>query len=241
MTSPTAARPAPPARRGRVGGVLVTVTLAALAGVLVQAGVAEASTPAVTVSPESGGPGSAVTVSGRGFCARAGCAAVRVTIAGRQFATDQRPDAAGAFRTRTQAPGGLTPGEHDVVATQVLDDGNEISASASFVYSPSRGEAAEREAENRDAVTNLVNTAAPTPAPRGVPLASAIAEIEASASAAADASRSPASSAPASRAAPVAAERSTRPYVPVLLVAAGVAALLAGALWWRRRTPGGTS
>lgn len=235
------ARPASPSRRGRVAGLLLCGFLATSAGVLLPAGAAAAATPVVTVSPESGGPGTPVTVSGSGFCARSGCAPVRVTISGRQLAADQRPDSAGRFRAKAQAPGGLVPGEHEVVATQTLDDGNEISATASFVYAPSKGEDAEREAESRDAVTNLVNPSAPTAPARGQSLESAAAALTAS-----QAPRDGASSAPATSAAAAekaVADRSTRPFgVPVpLLVAAGVAAVVAGALWWRWRSLGGTS
>lgn len=234
------ARPASPSWRGRVAGALLIGALAGTAGVLLPAGPAWAAGPAVTVTPDRGGPGTPVTLTGSGFCARAGCAPVRVTISGRQLTAEQKPDSSGAFRVKTQAPGGLTPGEHEIVATQMLDDGNEISASASFVYSPSRGEEAEREAESRDAVTNLVNPSAPTAPARGESLESAAAALEASASAAA---RSAAASSTPPADTSAVANRSGRSSVPVvLLVAAGVAALVAGGLLWRRRkTLGGAS
>jgi hypothetical protein len=114
-----------------------------------------------------------VTINGTGFCARSGCAPVRLSIAGRQFGRDQVPDSSGRFRSVSQAPGGLVSGSHEVVATQVLDDGNQDRASALFTYSPSKGEAAEREAENRDAVVAFINPSAPAVPTRGVPFASA--------------------------------------------------------------------
>jgi hypothetical protein len=209
----------------------------AVAGLLLLPGTASAKGPVVTIKPESGGPGTPITLTGTGFCGRAACGAVRITISGRQFAVSH-PDGGGTFKATAQAPGGLTPGEHEVVATQVLDDGNEISAGAPFVYSPSRGEEAEREAESRDAVTNLVNSSAPTPSPRGVSLESAAAALESAAAASASAS-----AAGASVSASAGSEQSGGgvPVALVLSIAAGTAALGAVALWWRRRSLRGAS
>jgi len=228
------ARQAPLSWRGLMAGALV-----AFAGVLLFPGDAAAAGPAVTVSPESGGPGTPMTITGSGFCGRAACGAVRLTMAGRQVGADQRPDSAGRFTAKTQAPGGLVPGEHEVVAQQVLDDGNEVSATASFVYTPSKGERAEREAETRDQVNNLVDPSAPTASPRGMSLADAAA----SAGLTSPASTSAPGSTPAGAEGGAVAQRSGRSLdMPVLLlVAAGVAALAAGGLWWRRRTLGGAS
>ena len=223
------ARPVP-LRRGRAGGLLPALALL----LLLLPGVAGAAGPAVEVSPTSGGPGTPVTVTGTGFCGRAACGPVRLSMSGRQLAADQRPDAAGRFRAATRALGGLTPGEHEVVATQVLDDGNEISATASFVYSPSKGEEAEREAENRDAVNALGDPSAPTASPRGVPFASLAAEpSEAPAPAAA------ASGAPAEPAGSVTAVSTDVAgwLVPAAVAGAAAAVLFVTGVVSRRRRP----
>lgn len=133
---------------------------------------AYAAGPALTVSPESGGPGSVVTLVGHGFCARAGCSVVSVSMAGRRFAPEQRVTSSGSFRVSVQVSGGYASGALEITARQVLDDGNELAASAEFTYTPSKGEEAEREAETNDQTTHLVNPSAPVASPKGVPLAS---------------------------------------------------------------------
>lgn len=215
---------------------LRTIVPAVLAALLVLPGSAGAAGPAVQVAPQSGGPGTPVTVTGSGFCARPGCGAVRITMSGRQFAADQRPDAAGRFRASTRAPGGLEPGEHEIVARQVLDDGNEISASASFVYSPSKGEAAEREAENRDAVNSLVNPTAPTPSPRGGPFGSGVAPTGGASGAATAGGGTDATSVAGD-----AGGNGLNGLAVAGLAAAGIAVLATGATLWRRRRLGGDS
>jgi hypothetical protein len=133
---------------------------------------AYAAGPSLTVSPESGGPGSVVTLVGHGFCARSGCSVVSISMAGRRFGPEQRVTSSGSFRVSVQVSGGYASGALEVTAHQVLDDGNELAASAEFTYTPSKGEEAERQAETNDQTTHLVNPSAPVASPKGVPLAS---------------------------------------------------------------------
>ena len=134
---------------------------------------AAAATPTVTLNPDSGGPGVKVTVHGSGFCGTASCGPVTVTMGGFQVAGDLRPDAAGAFTTRFVVPGGLSSGQIYVIAKQTYDDGNEAQAMAGFLSSPSKGEEAERKAEEAETLQQLVDPSRPT-AHRGVPVASAV-------------------------------------------------------------------
>jgi hypothetical protein len=133
---------------------------------------AYAAGAALAVSPDSGGPGSMVTLTGSGFCSRPGCGKVAVLAAGRPFAPEQAVSPSGGFTVKTQVSGGYTPGTIEIQARQVLDDGGELTASAQFTYAPSKGEEAEREAETRDRINNLANPSAAVASPKGVPLAS---------------------------------------------------------------------
>lgn len=146
------------------------MVVAVLGSVFATPGPAWAGGPDIKLNPDSGGPGTPVTITGGGFCGSGGCSPLRLTFSGQPFGADLQPDGDGGFRSTAQAPGGLVPGSHEVIATQTLADGNEVRASAEFTYSPSRGEEAEREAETRDLITNLENPSAPPPKPRGVPL-----------------------------------------------------------------------
>lgn len=148
------------------------VLACSLAAAVLMPSRAYAAGPTLSVSPEAGGPGSVVTLVGHGFCARAGCSVVSVSMAGRRFAPEQRVASSGSFRVSVQVSGGYTSGALEITARQVLDDGNEIAASAEFTYTPSKGEEAEREAETNDQTTHLVNPSAPVAPPKGVPLAS---------------------------------------------------------------------
>jgi hypothetical protein len=148
------------------------VLVCAMATAVLVPSPAYAAGPSLSVSPESGGPGSVVTLVGHGFCARSGCSVVSISMAGRRFAPEQRVSSSGSFRVSVQVSGGYAPGALEVTARQVLDDGNEVAASAEFTYTPSKGEEAEREAETNDQTTHLVNPSAPVGSPKGVPLAS---------------------------------------------------------------------
>lgn len=136
-------------------------------------GSAAAATPTLTLNPESGGPGVTVTARGNGFCGTASCGPVTVTMGGFQVAGDVRPDAAGAFTARFVVPGGLSSGQIYVIAKQTYDDGNEAQAMAGFLSSPSKGEEAERKAEEAETLQQLVDPSRPA-AHRGVPLTSAV-------------------------------------------------------------------
>ena len=173
-----------PLTRGLAGCAVAAV----IAGVVVVGGPAASaqSLPSISLAPTSGGPGSIVRITGVNFCSRTGCGPVRVTISGTEFGRDATPDAGGRWQSKAQVPGGMIAGNHEVVAVQMLDDGNELRASADFTYASSRGEAAEREAENRDAIAHLSNPSAPAVPPRGQPLSSLAAELEGPATAGSD-------------------------------------------------------
>lgn len=175
----TAQRPWP--LRGAVlllGAVLVLMPRPALA-----------ATPTVTVSPDSGGPGVRVTLRGTGFCGAPACGTVTVTMGGYQVGGGLRPDSAGAFTLRFVVPGGLSSGQIYVIAKQTHDDGNEAQAMSGFLYSPSKGEEAERKAEEAETLQRLVDPTRPA-ANRGVPLASTLAQQGASGSGSTDAAAS---------------------------------------------------
>lgn len=200
---------------------------------------AHAKAPVLTVTPDAGGPGTIVTLTGKGFCARPGCSVVSFTLAGRRFAPEQTVPASGELRVRTQVSGGLTSGVLEVEAKQTLEDGNTWSASAWFTYSPSKGEEAEREAETRDLIGNLVDPSAPGVPPKGEPLASFGTSDGATVSA-------PSSGAEVTFEQASRTDRSGGVRWPLYALAGALVALVVAAAGWRRRRrpahpAGGTS
>lgn len=191
---------------------------------------AHAKGPVVTVTPDSGGPGTIVTLTGKGFCARSGCSVVSLTLAGRRFAPEQTVPASGEFTVRTQVSGGFTSGVLEVDARQTLEDGNTWSASAWFTYSPSKGEEAEREAETRDLIGHLENPSVAVASPKGEPLASFGASAGATIAAPSSGAGADVALEPASR-----TERSGGVRWPVYVLAGALAALVTIAAGWRRR------
>ncbi len=101
------------------------IVLAALAlGYAGAAPAAAAGAAAISVDPASGPPGQLVTVRGTGFCASGGCGRVRIQVSTVVVADGIRVSQGGSFtRTRVRIPGGVTPGDVAVIASQRLGTG----------------------------------------------------------------------------------------------------------------------
>ena len=91
-----------------------------------------AAAPRITVRPTSSPPGRLVTVSGRGFCAAAGCSAVRIFVFGQPVAGGVHVAPGGTFVKRVRVPGVTSPEENGVLASQRLASGAQASAFADF-------------------------------------------------------------------------------------------------------------
>jgi hypothetical protein len=110
------------------------IVFAALA--LGYAGVAPAAAAgvaAISIDPASGPPGQLVTVRGTGFCASGGCGRVRIQVSTVVVADGIRVSPGGSFRrTRVPIPGGVTPGDVAVIASQRLATGRRRETLATF-------------------------------------------------------------------------------------------------------------
>jgi hypothetical protein len=107
-----------------------TFVLGLLALSALVAASAAAAAPRLSVSPTSSPPGRLVTVTGRGFCAAAGCSGVTIEIYGAPVARGVRVSAGGRFVRAVRVPGGPDAGQVGVVATQHLAAGRDARALA---------------------------------------------------------------------------------------------------------------
>lgn len=105
--------------------VLLAVAVAALGAVP-----SALAVPRIALQPTSSSPGRLVTVSGRGFCAAAGCSGVTIQIYGAPVARGVPVSAAGRFVRRVRVPGGPEAGDVGVTAIQHLANGRDATAIA---------------------------------------------------------------------------------------------------------------
>jgi hypothetical protein len=194
-------------------------------------GPASAATPAITLNPGSGTPGSTVAIRGSGFCGTAGCSTVSVFFAGMPAASGLRVAANGTFAGSFRVPGGGTAGTQNVAATQTLADGNELRAFAHYELIFGKGEEAERQAEANDLAAKSPDALVSEGQPHGVPLASFAAGSTAPGAPAGSSLSSP----PAGAAAGEPARSASR--LPLLALCGVLAGGAATALWWWLRRP----
>jgi hypothetical protein len=133
--------------------------------------------PTISLSPNSGTPGTVVTVRGKGFCDAAGCSAVSILFAGTPAADGIAVGRDGTFRGTFRVPGGGVVGQTNVTATQTEQDGYEIVAHATFDLVFGKGEEAEVQADINDIAAQPPGSPLPEKALRGVPLESAAASL----------------------------------------------------------------
>ena len=117
----------------RIAGRALALGLAAgfLGGLGVSAAWAQAQ-PTLQVSPTSGTVGTTVRIGGQGFCPSAGCSSVQVSFAGVVVADGVKVDPGGGFTLTATVPGGVSPGEVSIVATQTNSSGQQGVAITTF-------------------------------------------------------------------------------------------------------------
>jgi hypothetical protein len=117
----------------RIAGRALALGLAAgfLGGLGVSAAWAQTE-PTLQVSPTSGAVGTTVRIGGQGFCPSAGCSSVQVSFAGIVVADGVKVDPDGGFTLTATVPGGISPGEVSIVATQTNSSGQQGVAISTF-------------------------------------------------------------------------------------------------------------
>lgn len=117
--------------------------------------------PSLTLKPPLGPPGSAVTVSGAGFCGT--CAGVVIQFNDVRLASGVAVDVDGRFTTTVHVPADAATGPAQIIASQHLANGNWISTVGLFTVTvgPLLGGAG-------DASTTNSSPAPVGPAPPGV-------------------------------------------------------------------------
>lgn len=116
-----------------IAGRALALGLAAgfLGGLGVSAAWAQAE-PTLQVSPTSGTVGTTVRIGGHGFCPSAGCSSVQVSFAGIVVADGVKVDPDGGFTLTATVPGGISPGEVSIAATQTNSSGQQGVAITAF-------------------------------------------------------------------------------------------------------------
>lgn len=88
--------------------------------------------PSLKVDPASGAVGTTVRIAGRGFCGSPACSSVQVSIAGIVVADGIGVGSDGGFARSVSVPGGISPGEKAVAATQTNASGRRRVAITTF-------------------------------------------------------------------------------------------------------------
>lgn len=88
--------------------------------------------PVLEVDPRSGVVGTTVSIAGRGFCGSPGCSSVQISFDGIVLAGGVGVAPDGSFSRTLTVPGGTTPGEKAVSATQTNASGQGQMAVATF-------------------------------------------------------------------------------------------------------------
>src|SRR5207302_7287943 len=92
-------------------------------------GVEAAGAPSITITPNSGPPGTTVKVVGQGFCpSPSPCTAITIKVGILPVATDIPVGADGRFTTCVDIPGTVRPPTANVAASQADQNGATVSA-----------------------------------------------------------------------------------------------------------------
>jgi hypothetical protein len=198
---------------------------------------AAAVAPQLSVSPQTGSPGTQVTVIGTGFCPTP-CSTVEIDISGRPVLRDVSVGGSGSFRATVSVPANTVAGSSTVYAVQQDSQGNLRQASTRFTITPGGAPSGASNPHYSPSSATPNKTTSSAPSPTGSPTSATPLSPRPSTP---DSSRSAFASTAASDSVSAAAGSSAGhgrgapgwawALVAIVIGAAGLGVLL----WWRRR------